>query len=183
MKKVLFICFALVLCLCLSTACFAEGSGTPTPTTETSDIDIKEYIQEKIVPVAVGVLTAVIAFAATLYKIASVLKSLKEVGHAIDTEGEIRKELKEQAQELKEGLSEVPALAQRLEELQKQVATLSEILTLGFCANEEIIRSGKGKRMSILLENAKCTMQNAKLRVVEDADPYNNGREVTNEKA
>ena len=164
MKKVLFICFALVLCLCLSTACFAEGneaqdgsSGTPTPTTETSDVDIKEYIQEKIVPVAVGVLTAVIAFAATLYKIASVLKSLKEAGRAIDTEGKIRKELKVQAQELKEGLSEVPALARRLEELQKQVATLSEILTLGFCANEEIIRSGKGKKMAVLLENAKAS--------------------------
>ena len=166
MKKVLFICFALVLCVCMGISCLAEeinadtsstASGSPSPTGEGAEVNIKEYIQEKIVPVAVGVLTAVIAFAATLYKIASVLKSLKEAGRAIDTEGKIRKELKAQAQELKEGLSEVPALAKRLEELQKQVATLSEILTLGFCANEEIIRSGKGKKMAVLLENAKAS--------------------------
>ena len=174
MKKILFICFVLVLCVCFCTACFAQEQDEET--------DIKSYIQEKIVPVAVGVLTAVIAFVATLYKIASVLKSLKEAGRAIDSEGKIREELKEQAQELKAGLGEVPALAQRLEELREQVAVLSEILTLGFCSSKEVIESGRGKRMTVLLENAKCKMQNAKLWVVEDADPYNNGREVTNEK-
>ena len=173
MKKVLFICFVLVLCVCLGTVCFAQEQGEET--------DIKSYIQEKIVPVAVGVLTAVIAFVATLYKIASVLKSLKEAGRAIDSEGKIREELKEQAEELKAGLGEVPVLAQRLEELREQVAVLSEILTLGFCSSKEVIESGRGKRMTTLLENAKCKMQNAKLWVVEEADP-NNGREVANEK-
>ena len=171
-KTVLFTVFTLVLCLCLALACFAEevnadtsstvNDGPPSPPGE-GEVDIKSYIQEKIVPVAAGVLTAVIAFLATLYKIASVLKSLKEAGRAIDTEGEIRAELKEQAQALKDGLGELPNLIERVNELQEQVRVLSEILTLGFCSSKEVIESGRGKRMSILLENARCTMQNAKL--------------------
>ena len=101
MKKTLFIIFVLALCLCLGIVCFAEkeegqngSSGTSTPTTgnaESDDrIDVKAYIMDKMVPVAVAVLTSIVAFLATLGTIAKSLKSLKETKDAFKDEAKER---------------------------------------------------------------------------------------------
>ncbi len=190
MKKVLFIALALVLCLCLSVGCFAQDEGrdvgaprngsseTPsvncvdtslkdgglntTPTAE-GGIDIKAYIMDKIVPVAVAVLTSALAFIATLGTIAKSLKALKDTKDAFKDEAKERavffecgmEMLSEKAQELTELVSDVPKLKEELTELAQECRLNSEILALGFSANSEVIKSGKGKKMSILLENAK----------------------------
>ena len=178
MKKILFICFVLVLCVCMCTVCFAEEQGG-------AEVDIKEYIQEKIVPVVCGVVTSLVALGATLFKIAKTLKSVREAKETFENEArareEITKVIEDEVEALKEAVKDVPSLLDEVVSLKSQVEMLAEILVLGFSSNAEIIKSGKGKRMSVLIENAKCTMQNAKLRVVEEVDP-NNGREVANEK-
>ena len=166
MKKLLFTVFALLMCLCLGLACFAksdeilgESSGTPTPTTETSEVDIKAYIQEKIVPIVVGVITSIVALITTLYKIGASLKALSGTRETLDADAKKREaavaSLREQVEQIKASIKDVPSLEKSIEELSELCSTIAEILSLGFSANEEIIKSGKGKKMNMLLENAK----------------------------
>ena len=193
MKKVLFIALALMLCLCLSMGCLAQEEGqdvealkngsseTPsvncvdtslkdgglntTPTAE-GGIDIKDYIMDKIVPVAVAVLTSAVAFLATLGTIARSLKALKDTKDAFSDEARERavffesgiEMLDEKTQELKELVEDVPRLRGEISALAEECRLNSEILTLGFSANSEVIKSGKGKKMAALLENAKLIM-------------------------
>ena len=163
MKKVLFIALALAFCLCLSIGCFAQddvGEGSALPN---EAVDIKAYIMDKIVPVAVAVLTSALAFIATLGTIAKSLKALKDTKDAFKDEAKERavffecgiEMLNEKAQELTELVSDVPKLKEELTELAQECRLNSEILALGFSANSEVIKSGKGKRMAVLLENAK----------------------------
>ena len=166
MKKLLFTVFALLMCLCLGLACFAEsneaqGGLSGTPTTETSEVDIKAYIQEKIVPIVVGVITSIVALITTLYKIGASLKALSGTRETLDADAKKREaavaSLGEQVEQIKASIKDVPSLEKSIEELSALCSTIAEILSLGFSANEEIIKSGKGKKMSILLENAKST--------------------------
>ena len=168
MKKILFVMFALLLCLSLGLACFAESgeiqngsSETPTSTTETSEVDIKAYIQEKIVPIVVGVATSIVALITTLYKIGASLKALSGTKDTLAKEAKKRDEasqaLSEQVEQIKASIKDVPNLEKSIAELSALCGTMAEILSLGFSANEEIIKSGKGKKMSILLQSAKLT--------------------------
>ena len=122
---------------------------------------------DKIVPVAVAVLTSALAFVATLGTIAKSLKALKDTKDAFKDEAKERtvffecgiEMLNEKAQELTELVSDVPKLKEELTELAQECRLNSEILALGFSANSEVIKSGKGKKMAVLLENAKCKVQ------------------------
>ena len=154
MKKIIGVAFALALCLCMSTACFAQGEG---------EIDVKTYVQEKIVPVAVAALTSAIAFLATIGTVARSLKSLKDTKDSFADEAKERAVffesgmalLEDKAQELKAMVEGVPELKSKIEELTQKEELLAEILSLGFSANSEIVKSGKGKRMALLLEKSK----------------------------
>ena len=152
MKRILFICFVLMLCLCMSISCLAQDVGE-------GKEDIKGYIQERILPVVVGVLTSLIALGTMLFKITSTLKSLKSTRDTFEGEARLRaelaRELKAEAQKLQEAVKDVPALKACVEGLAQECRLNSEILSLGFSANGEIIKSGKGKQMAVLLENAK----------------------------
>lgn len=164
MRKIAFVIFVLMLCLCFAGVCFASG------TEQANKFDIKTYVMEKIVPVAVAALTSAAAFLATIGTVARSLKSLKDTKESFSDEAKERAlffesgmaVLREKAQELTEAVQGLPELKSKVEELSEKEELLAEILSLGFSANAEIIRSGKGKRMSMLLENAKCKMQNAK---------------------
>ena len=155
MKKILIASFAIVLCFCLSTACFAQG-----------EIDVKEYVQEKIVPVIVAVLTSVLAFLATIGTVARSLRALKDTKESFADEARERAVffecgmalLEDKAEEIKASVEDVPELKNKIEELTKKEELLAEILSLGFSANSEIVKSGKGKRMALLLENARSAV-------------------------
>ena len=159
MKKILIAFFVLSICLCLCLCCYAKAE-------ENAEVDIKVYIQDKIVPIVVGVATSVVALITTLYKIATSLKALGNTKDTLEQDSQKREEatkiLGEQVEQIKASIKDVPSLEKSIEELSALCSTIAEILSLGFSANEEIIKSGKGKRMSMLLENAKCIMQNAK---------------------
>ena len=173
MKKVLFIAFTLMLGLCLSIGCFAQEEGqdveapSPTEAVKEQENDIKAYIMDKIVPIAVAVLTSAVAFLATLGTIARSLKALKDTKDAFKDEAKERaiffesgiEMLDEKTQELKELVEDVPRLRGEISALAEECRLNSEILTLGFSANSEVIKSGKGKKMAALLENAKFKMQ------------------------
>ena len=139
MKRILFICFVLMLCLCMSISCLAQDVGE-------GKTDIKGYIQERIVPVVVGVLTSLIALGTMLFKITSTLKSLKSTRDTFEGEARLRaelaRELKAEAQKLQEAVKDVPELKACVEGLAQECRLNSEILSLGFSANGEIIKSG-----------------------------------------
>lgn len=182
MKKILIFVFALALCLCLSTVCFAKDTERweQAPTLqeeENEEVDIKAYITEKIVPVAVGVLTSIIALGATLFKVAGILKSLRDAKDTFEGEARVRaelsRELKQEAQGLQETVKDVPELNERVNALTERVEALAEILVLGFSANSEVIKSGKGKKMALLLDNAKNKMQNEAVQPTNEAGGAN----------
>lgn len=146
----------------------------------TNSDGIKEYLKEKILPVIVGVLTAMCALLATLSKIKKAMCDLGTSREEIKKEAQLRdlsfKEKSEYIQaridEVNEALKDVPEVQVQLAALKKDAELLlqemkafCEILTLGFSANAEIIRSGKGKQMSQLL---------AKLDAIEAKEVVNN---------
>ena len=162
-KLIIFASLFLLVCLCFSSVALAQGE-------ERDGWDAQEYVEEKIAPVVAGVLTSVIALITTLGSISKSLGALKDTKTSFTAEAKERAEsfslstemLKAQAKEIKEMIECVPELESQLTELKTEVltlvdqcATLSEILTLGFSANAEVIKSGKGQRMASLLENAR----------------------------
>ena len=129
--------------------------------------------------VSLMALTAVLAFLATIGTVARSLKSLKDTKDAFSDEAKERTIFFESgiallagiAEELKEAVEGVPELKSKIEELSEKEELLAEILSLGFSANSEIIKSGKGKKMAMLLENAKRKVQNAELAVGASPHP------------
>ena len=149
-KKVFILLFAALLCLMLTCTAYASEVG--------ENEEVKSYIENKIVPVVVGVLTAVIALLTTLGSVAKSLRELKDTRSDFKSEADTRREysksLEREAQKLQALLKDVPELKERLDTLAKECYTLGEILALGFSSNSEVVKSGKGRQMSVLLERA-----------------------------
>ena len=162
-KALLFVTAILLLFALLSTTCFASE-------VEEEETGLKAYIIDKIVPVAVAVLTSVLAFVTTLGTIARSLKALRSTKDDFAKEALAREKcfkegmglLETKTEEIKEVVGEVPFLREKIQELTRECEILAEILSLGFSANSEIIKSGKGKKMSLLLENAKSVQGEGK---------------------
>ena len=162
-----------MLCLCFAGVCFASDIDA----TELA-IDIEQYITERIVPIVVGVLTSLVALITVLRKIFGALKSLNDTKDTFVEEAKERASafrsntelLENKAQEIKKTVEGVPTIEEQMTQLKGDMSALidecnvlAKILSLGFSANSEVIKSGKGKQMAQLLENAKCKMQNTEL--------------------
>ena len=140
-----------------------EAENSPSIESEGEERDLKEYITDKILPVIIGVATSSFGFVAVLGTISRTLKSLKDTKESFSSEAKKRQEafdeatelLRAKADELEALVHDVPQLTDKLKELREENELLAEILTLGFSANTEIIKSGKGKRMAMLLEKSK----------------------------
>ena len=159
MKKVIII---LALCLalfpCFSTLAYAQ---------EIEEMDELEiYIKDRIVPVAVGVLTAVIALLTTLGKVGKAVSSLRDTKETFSKEATLREEysksLKKEVESLNEKVKFVPELESKINVITEECQILAQILSLGFSSNSEIIKSGKGREMSVLLEKAKSKKETSK---------------------
>ncbi len=140
------------------------GSGASEGTN--SEI-IKEYLKEKILPVIIGVLTALCALLATLGKIKKAMCDLGASREELKKEAEIRdlsfKEKSEYIQaridEVKETLKDVPALQQNAKKLMEEISmlkieceALGKMLHLGFLQSKDVITSGAGKKIVQLAE-------------------------------
>ena len=140
-----------------------EAENSPSVESEQEERDLKEYITDKVLPVIIGVATSSFGFVAVLGTISRTLKSLKDTKESFSSEAKKRQEafdeatelLRAKADELEALVHDVPQLTDKLKELREENELLAEILTLGFSANTEIIKSGKGKRMAMLLEKSK----------------------------
>lgn len=172
MKKTLTVILALILALCLSLVCFAkdvEEKG-----------ELRSYITEKIVPVVVGVLTAIVALITTLGAVARSLNELKETKSAFEGEAKERASslekskllFEEKSRELRETVKDMPQLKEMVSILIEESRDIAEILSLGFSSDKDIIKSGRGRKMSLLLDSlnkkAGVHMQEAKEEINEE---------------
>lgn len=162
MKKALFLMFAVIMIAMLAATSYA----TDIPSNEM----LKEQIEEKIMPVVVGVMTSIIALLSTLRGIFSALKSLKDTREQLESEREKIKEssireiekITEKYSEIKseikavlqvsEGLKE---LKERTEILSKEIANLSEIAALGFSKDKDLVLEGASREIVILAKENK----------------------------
>lgn len=143
-----------------------ENTEAEVPTTEEEEFNLYEYIKEKIIPVVVGVLTAASALLATLAAIKRSLNSISEAREGIKKEAKARdaetekrlKAMEKQVEELKnaverveESTKGVPDFESQIDNLSKVCSGMAKILSLGFSANPDVVKSGKGKKMQLLL--------------------------------
>ena len=147
-------CLAFALCVCASDTVEEDG--------------ISEYVTEKIMPVAAGVLTSVCALLCTLRGIGKTLTSLKGskelfskaekgIDNAVDEIkdtllGEFEK-IAVQSKELAVLREQSEQLISQFEKLREQSAVLSEILALGFGSDADVVKSGNAREMSRLIES------------------------------
>ncbi len=165
MKKGLTLIFALLLAFALSLSVFASDVGAQ---------ELKIYLEEKIIPVIVGVVTSLIALIGTLKSIFSALKQLKTAKEGFDkTQKEIKtttstelKQINKKYEELQESIKTVPQLEEHLLELSSQVgmlisqmSNLSQLTAIGFCENTELVSSGKGREIALLASKNQVVMQ------------------------
>lgn len=161
MKKVMIFVFALALALGMASVCYASEISLDPATLEV-------YITEKIIPVVAGVLTSIVALISLLRSIAKSLKGLGDTKSAFEREAEKREIsfksstelLESKAQEIKDIVNDVPSIQAQLKQLEGNISNLTyecevlaKIMSLGFSANSEIVKSGRGKKMSVLIED------------------------------
>lgn len=161
--------FCLFFCLCASAQEVSEQtSPNEQEIVESAEgFNVEEYIKEKIIPIAVGVLTAIAGLLATLSTIIKALKGLKDAKDCFSKEAEERsahfscqsEELEKKTEELKEMCKDVPKLQDAVDNLEAEIKSLqastaiaARILALGFSSSSEVVASGKGRQMNLLLK-------------------------------
>ena len=155
-KKILVLLFVVLLALVFSVTVFAAGN-------EASDLG--NYIEQKIVPVVIGVATALIGLFATLRRIFKALSELKGTKEALSkAQNEIKEQSNAELLQMKKKYDEILAVASKIstqgeqikalalgiDAVKSQISNLSEIAYLGFSENQELVRSGKSREIAIL---------------------------------
>ena len=166
MKKRLILTFILILVFALSVSAYAISLDGE---------EIRNYLEEKIIPVIAGVVTSLIALIGTLKSIFSTLKQLKSSKESFDkTRNEIEvsslaelEQISKKYDELKESVKNVPELEKHLLALNSQIGTLivqlsnlSQLTAIGFCESAELVSSGKGRQIALLAEKNQVVAQN-----------------------
>ena len=146
------------------------GEAAITDAAEAEEFNLYNYIKEKILPIVIGVLTSVSALLATLVAVKRSLNALheekdnykkeaaaleKKVLESTKVLSDRVEKLQSAVDEIKKSTSGVPDFDARIEAVQNILTSTCEILTLGFSANADIIKTGKGKKMEILLNSIK----------------------------
>lgn len=171
MKKIFYslICIIFAILALSITIIATDAPGADAEQSEADEnAEIKTYVEEKIIPIIIGVLTSVIALLGTLKSIFKSLKELKASKEGlVSAQGEIRdnsrKELeaiRKKYEEMKSLIEDVPKLQEEIQELRahskeliKQTNTLCQMSKVAFCANPELVRAGKAREIAKLAEN------------------------------
>lgn len=171
MKKIInfMLCVAIILALFTIVVCATQSEETSEQMV-VEEFDLKTYLEEKIIPVVVGVLTAIAGLIASLTAIVKALNGLKDTKSMLANEAKQREQnfqenslaLQTKADELKKIVEDVPKLLGETEQLQvelnrlqKVTMSMVEILAIGLSANENIVKSGNGKKINLLLEKVR----------------------------
>jgi hypothetical protein len=152
-----------------------ESAGVePPPRGEGEEkFDLKTYVEERIVPVISGVGAAIVAIFVALGPLVSAIRAIKNAAASFSKKDEERnasvKEsnrlMQKNIERIETSVKDVPALQAQNEQFKKQVdelklvcTTLARITALGFQANADVVRSGKGKKMAVMLKKLSSTV-------------------------
>ena len=139
--------------------------------------ELKEYLEERILPVIIGVLTAVSALCATLFKIRRSLLKIKEARDDFKSEAKARDEsfkrqselLRVKSEELSNIALEIPKLKEQICELEKSTGKvilecgyISQMISLGFGESKDVIKSGSGSKISRLEKECRVISEGDK---------------------
>lgn len=150
-KRILIFVLSLCLAVCFCTVALAQDVG-----------ELELYVKDRLVPVAFGVLTALVALGSTLVSVSKSLKGLRDAKDVLNSENESRGALSKRSMaEVSAGVKEMKAAVASIEDVAKDVAQLKEecvliakVLGVGFGASAEVVKSGRGREISGLLERA-----------------------------
>ncbi len=138
------------------------GNGASTSRVD-EDFDLKAYIKEKIVPVVAGVCAAVVTICLALAPLVRAITAIKNLIASFSKKDEERNQsveksneiMRENIEKIENSVKNVPTLEKQIAEQSKTIETMAQVIVLGFSANTEIVRSGKGKKMTLLLNKLK----------------------------
>lgn len=160
MKKVITILMIMALLMSLSLVVSANEME------QGNNDELRAYIEEKVVPVIIGVATSIVALLGTLKSIFAAIKELKKGKEDfVKTSAQIKQATESDSRQLradynaiKDSVKDVPELLkvierqdEKIEELKGALIVTTEILSLAYSANSELVRTGKAKEMSRLL--------------------------------
>ena len=144
--------------------------------------DFKEYFQEKLLPIVIGVLTACCGLISSLVSIKKALLSLKEEKEIISKrdkerekllDGE-RRQIKEFNAQARAQLNAINQANQSIEEIKEgtlrlamEIDLLSQAIGIVAFKDEEMVRTGKGKILYTLLEDSKALHAQLEKRLKE----------------
>ncbi|MBQ8392194.1 MAG: hypothetical protein IJX51_00325 [Clostridia bacterium] len=148
------------------------GTASEEPGTdeEKGATDLKEYLMERIAPVAVGVLTSLVALASTVSRIRASLSSLdkskeglREIKETVDsTMTGVRAEMKKGMTKIEDTLSTVPQIAEDYRELKESYATLEkqsrelmEAVKTGFSSIPPVVENGTARKIAIIANRSR----------------------------
>lgn len=171
MKRI-FLSFIMILCVLFTVVCFASAAYAAPENEEIIDTGteksaISEYVTEKIMPVAAGVLTSVCVFVGSLWKIGQTLSSMKNskelfgkaqtgIDKAVENIGlSVKNEVSgitEQTKTLPELLENVAELKNETEILIRECKTLAKMISIGFGASRELVKNGSAREIQRLTE-------------------------------
>ena len=184
MKKILFVILGVMLAFALALSVSAEGVDTEAGSVTEAQVgteadaqreeddafDLKSYLTEKVVPVAVGVLTSIVALMGTVAKVKSSLvtldsssKGLKERRETVgSTLKSVKEELDSGIAEIKGSVEAIPQikegykeLAEGYEALKNQSRQLMEAIKAGFEAMPDAVEKGAVRKIAILTEKSR----------------------------
>ena len=154
-----------------------EPSGEVEGLVDDKKSELKEYLEERILPVVIGVLTAVSALCATLFKIRRSLLKIKEARDDFKSEAKVREEsfekqselLRVKSEELSNIAFELPRLKEQISELEKSTGKIilecgyiSQMISLGFGESKDVIKSGSGSKISRLEKECRVILEGDK---------------------
>lgn len=186
MKKVITILMILVLCFSFAVIASAEktengGWEKENSKQNSNNEELRAYIEEKIVPVIIGVITSILALLGSLKGVFAALKELKKAKDDFkETSVQIKQSsesssnalridynaIKDSVKNVPELLDAIKAQDEKIEKLGDTVVIATEILALAYSANSELVKTGKAKEMNRLLR--KLAPTGARKEVAED---------------
>lgn len=150
-----------------------ENASSASTDEDSEKIDLKTYVEERIVPVISGVGAAILAIFVALGPLISAFNAMKNAVASFSKRDEERnasvKEsnrlMQKNIERIESNVADVPKLQAQVRMLERQAdemklvcVTLAKITALGFQANADVVRSGKGKKMAVMLKKLSSTV-------------------------
>lgn len=129
------------------------------------EFDLKLYITERIVPVVVGVLTAIAGLLSTIFSIKRSVRSLTNLKNSFSEEKSLREAsladnknmLQKEISRVQEQTKDLPEVASTIGELKEEMSLFGEMIQLMCESNPDLVRTGKAKKMALLVNKIKAT--------------------------